>query len=255
MKFTVHEIYKKEDKRPLTLEDIEKIFSQDKEEYVLNNTLYVLQVEKTPNYCFIEIKLGQTEAIDCYDKHQQSFTNQILGENLVHTNEQFFILIKYEADHTWLYLSNWEKRGVFLSFCQTKDIDVKIMDMASNIDEFTNKVKELSTISLRVTDALYIHDFLNPTWYEDWDMKRPRSFSMKISYGCKIDNNILKRQYKKLEGNVFIENLQLEGKDEDDKVLLFNTKALVSKIEIDIVKEQGYYPPSKVKTHLLEKIK
>ena len=29
MKFTVHEIYKKEDKRPLTLEDIEKIFSQD----------------------------------------------------------------------------------------------------------------------------------------------------------------------------------------------------------------------------------
>lgn len=255
MKFTVHEIYKKEAKEKVSSIDIAKVFPDEKQEYIHNNTLYVLQVEKTVNYCFIEIKLGKTDAIDCYDKTQQSFTNQVLGDNLVHTDEQFFILIKYDAEQTWLYLSNWDKRNIFLSFCQEKKLNIKIMDMASDIKEFAAKTKELTNISLRVTSGLYIRDFLHPTWYSEWDMTTPQSFSIKLSYGCKIDNGTLERQYKKLSGEVFIENLQFEGKDKDDKVLLFNTKALISKIDIDVAKEKGYYPANQVKQKLLEKIK
>lgn len=255
MKFTIHEIYKPADRAPLFAKDLAKVFLTNRCEYTLNDVLYVFQIEQNSNYCFIEIKHGKTDAIDCYDKNQKSFTDTILNDNLVHTAEQFFILIKYCQDHTYLYLSDWAKRSIFLSYCGTKKLELKLLDMTSDIQDFASKISKLNKISFKATDNLFIKDFFSPHWYEEWDQIVPKGFHINISYKCKVTNTWLDKQYKKLQGQLFVDNLQFEGQDDTNKVLIFNTKALVSKLDIPIEKQEGYYNSQDVKKQLLGVIK
>ena len=255
MRFTIHEISKKESREPVLPQDIKKAFPKKRDKHESNGILYVLEVHQDNEYCFIEIKHGQTDAIECYDTKQESFTNKVLSNSLVHTDEQFFICIKYSADDSFLYISDWNKKHVFLSYCAQHGLELKLRDMLSDIEEFSRKVKKLNKISFRVTNGMYINDFFNPRWFDNWSDISPKGFDINLAYSCKITNSWLQNAYKKLKGEIFIDNLCFEGTDEEERLLSFNTSVLVSKINIEAEKKNGYYNPEEIKIKLLEQIK
>jgi hypothetical protein len=260
MRFTIHKLIKKDSRGVLEYIDLSKILKQgdiiDQTQGTYDYVFNVMAIDSTS--CFIEVKYGRHDATDCFDKQATAFKKGILSKVMVHTQEQFFIYISFNAEDTSFYISDINKKSVFINFCESNGILLKTLDLAADIDEFVAKIKQLNTVKLKSTHGMFLKDYLNPKYNEDWGAAAsPQSFFFKIRYNCEIDSEIIKKQYKKMNTETYLEDIEFEGVDANDQLLVFNSKSLLLKKEITVEKQEdtGYYDPYEVKRKLLETIK
>lgn len=213
---------------------------------------YIFSVHLTEDYCFIEVKYGSTEAKDCFDKTLNLFKKDVLGDNLTHTGEQFFIFANFENEV--VLFSDSEKKGIFLTYLKANGINVKAYDIANDIDQFANNVTKISNVKLKLTNNLFLQEYFSPKFNSDWDNIYPETCEVKMNFDCKIDKKTLSKKFNDFKSDCSIEEFEFSGEDSESRLLIINKKALIMKQDIKAVKaDDGYYDAREVERELLEK--
>lgn len=257
MRFTVHKLFNEDLHRYMAFKDIESLFTEREIvsfqfgdfEYFFNP----MSIEQTR--CFFEIKYGKKTATDCFSKPEKQFKSNILNDNLIHTREQFFVLIDFNPEETFMYVSDVDKKNIFIQYCRIHKINIRIVDMCNDVETFIKQIKKVNSVKVKSTSGLFIKEYLNPSYLAEWDNLDPHSFSFSINYNCAIDEKIIRRQYKNLKENVYLEEVVFEGTDDDDRILQFNGNSLILKKNINIEKlDNGYFDAFEVLSKLKEVI-
>lgn len=251
MIFTIHKLINTQQKSIVGYCEYLQAFGKNKIiPYTKNNIEYIFNVDLQEDYCFIEVKHGKTDARDCFDKTENIFKDNILSEDMVHTDEQFFIFTAFNQDVS--LLSEFNKKGVLLSFMKEKNINLKIVDVSSDIEKFAENVTKISSVKIKLTDNLFLQEYFTPKYNEDWDDKLPETCELKLKFNCSIDKKTIKNRFNAMKNDISVDDIEFEGEDAENRVLMINKKALLMKQSIEVIKEGGYYNADNVKRLLLE---
>ena len=242
MRFTLHRVINKDEKRNVNYADfLEALGKKSILPYPKNDVDYVFKIDLTERYCFLEIKYGNTKAKDCFDKQENVFKSNILGENITHTGEQFFVFMNFETDV--LSISNFDKKGVLISYFKEHGINLEIFDVNNNIDEFLKQISKVRTVKLKATNNLFLQRYFTPLYNLDWDNAQPESTELKLNFNCEIDKKVLKKNFDLYKNDEAFLDVEFLGQNQDDQFLSINKKALVSKQEIMVKKQEEKLTP------------
>jgi hypothetical protein len=253
--------------------DIKVIDVQDINKFV--NFTYNFESDRKMYY-FFDIKSGKNQPNLCRVLTDSYYDTNILNDNVIHTNKQFFMLIyKLQYDNNnYILINNETKATLFFDLLDSLDPldsfkigknNFKMESIYKNEKEciqlFKKSVKELNKVSLRGTNDLFIRNFLNFESGKDWSKLKLEGVELKFDFNGEVKYNTITDFIDSINENIINNGLEysFEGIDENNNAISINKNVFYNSIIIDkkdIKKDgDGFYDSDDILAKLLNKLK
>lgn len=185
------------------------------------------------------VSYGKSKPNRCFNRNQIAYDDNVLSDDMIHMTNQFIFAI-YENK---VLCSDHNKRNVIINLLNDadKNFSCNLLAVSTSIDDFIQQVKSIESISITVTNDLFIDQFINPNWGDDIDEKeRPETTTIKMDFKRALKEKYLRSMYKKLRQPSYITSFNIKGESSDGFISI-NEENIVAKDVFDFEKEEGYY--------------
>ncbi|MCB6840243.1 hypothetical protein [Weissella viridescens] len=251
------------DKGPVYIEPRSEMFSELDDFFYFEkepNTLYTANVRNNKNYLFIDFRYGRSEpraekVIDLQNKQERVNPRHRSEAEL---RQQLFVY--YDFQLKVLYISNQNRKNLILEILEDKlKYKFIIKTIYSDMDTFIKKINSVKEIQFTSTDDIFSQDSKKrEALVSLTGVNAPTRVTLKTDYKKNVlqqlkmflDDLVRESDEYKLEG------LVVKGKDDGGFEQTFNADSLVSKIKINVKKdENGIVDPANVLTKIRAEVR
>ena len=204
-----------------------------------NNITYTIKFKSDSNKCVFLVSYGKNKPNRCYNRMQNEYDDNVLSDNIIHMLHQFIFVVHKDR----ILCSNHSKRNIIFNYLHglNKDFSCELLAEAKSLDDFINDVTSIETISISATNDLFLKEFFNPSWDDDFDEKEvPETTTVTMSFRRALGSNYIKRMYKKLREKSYIKSFDISGETEEG-LLSINETGVIQKKSIILETEEGDY--------------
>ncbi len=227
----------------LVLSKIKEILQVDSSPEIVtfdqNDTTYTIKFKSDLNKCVFLVTYGKNKPNRCYNRMQNEYDDNILSDDIIHMLHQFIFVVYKDG----VLCSNHAKRNVIFNYLHSlnKDFSCELLAEAKSLNDFVNDVKSIETISISATNDLFLKEFLNPSWDDDFDEKEsPETTTITMSFRRALKDGYIKKMYKKLKEKSYIKSFDISGETEEG-LLSINETGVIQKKAIILETEEGSY--------------
>lgn len=208
-------------------------------EYSQNKTTYTVNYKVGDNKVVFLISYGKIKPNRCYNRNNNVYDDSILSDDVIHMTNQFIFVVYNNK----VLCSDHDKRNIVLNLLHNYDqnFSCSLSAIPMSIEDFVQQVTSIDTISINATNDLFIEEFLNPSWGDDWgDRERPKTTKITMEFGRAIRADYLTNMYRKLTTKTYISSLDIKGKSAEGFISI-NEQGIVAKELFEFEKDEGYY--------------
>lgn len=227
----------------LILSKIRKILQVDLSNEIAtfdqNDVTYTIKFKSdSEKYVFL-VSYGKNKPNRCYNRKQNEYDDNVLSDDIIHMLHQFIFTVYNDR----ILCSNHSKRNVIFNYLHglNEYFSCELLAEAKSLDDFVNDVKSIETISISATNDLFLKEFLNPSWDDDFDEKEsPETTTVTMSFRRALKSDYIKGVYKKLREKSYIKSFDISGETEEG-LLSINETGVIRKKSIILETEEGNY--------------
>lgn len=208
-------------------------------DYSQRGTTYTIRYRIGNDKVSFLISYGKSKPNRCYDRVQEEYDDNILSDKIIHMTNEFIFVVYQDR----VLCSDHSKRNLILNLLNSADrnFSCKLLSIVTSIEDFIKNVKTIDSISIEATNNLFINEFLNPHWSDDFEEREtPERSVIKMDFGRALKAQYLIKLYKKLRKESYIASFNIKGVSEDGFISI-NEESVVAKDVYDLEKEEGYY--------------
>ena len=208
-------------------------------EYSQNTITYTINYKIGDDKIVFLVSYGKPQPKRCYNRNDNIYDDSILSDNVIHLTNQFiFVIYKNKV-----LCSDHNKRNVILNLLHEKDknLSCNLLAASTSIEDFIKQVKSIESISITAIKDLFINEFINPDWGDDFDEEpeTPETTVVKMEFKRALKDKYLIKLYKKLQTS-YIKAFNIKGETSDGFITI-NEASIIAKETFELEKKEGYY--------------